>query len=65
MIRCTACGSKEWKQTVRCIVDPANDKFLCRTCGHKFKRYDPPKGKPDGPETPVLDQQPPPGGAGD
>lgn len=41
MIVCTKCGSNNWTQKHRCILDPANDRFTCNDCGHTFKRYDP------------------------
>jgi hypothetical protein len=42
MICCTKCGSGEWDELLRSAINPAEDLFRCRACGHKFKRYDPP-----------------------
>jgi len=49
VIRCTKCGSQNWDCTFKCPVDPANDTFKCRDCGHKFKRYDKPEEKKEPP----------------
>ena len=42
MIQCPRCESFQWVKLFQCAIDPANDRFQCRDCGHKFKRYDPP-----------------------
>ena len=45
MILCPHCNSSNWRNTNRCPVDPANDKFHCNACGGSFLRYDEPSKK--------------------
>jgi len=40
MIICTNCKSGHWNILHRSAIDPAEDTFKCKICGHKFKRYD-------------------------
>lgn len=42
MILCPKCNRCEWDMLVRHPVDPAKDKFYCKTCGTLFLRYSTP-----------------------
>lgn len=41
MVTCTKCGSGRWEQLHKCPIDPANDRFKCKDCGHVYLMYDP------------------------
>jgi hypothetical protein len=39
MITCLKCGEGGLTNIYRCILEPANDKFKCKNCGHIQLRY--------------------------
>ena len=40
MLRCPKCLLCDWGCVHRSPIEPAEDRFVCTACGHKFSRYD-------------------------
>jgi hypothetical protein len=39
MIICLNCKSEDMQIKYRCMIDPANDTFICKSCGNIQLRY--------------------------